>query len=183
VGCEGEEGRGIWKWTRSVPAFPFPPRGASAASSSPDLPQQTSSQPHSCRLLLAVVTMSSTAEVFAAMKEAVAGDGGKALQRKFKVGPDVVVVSASKTSLSHVRQRHGKHLFSFDTAHPCNQGTATFTVGDKLYSLDLSSPSSCDVSEGDAFDGKADLLLTCTEEVMGKMIRKEVQPQQGEWHP
>jgi hypothetical protein len=30
--------------------------------------------------------MSSTAEVFAAMKEAVAGDGGKTLQRKFKVG-------------------------------------------------------------------------------------------------
>jgi hypothetical protein len=29
--------------------------------------------------------MSSTAEVFAAMGEAVAGDGGKALQKKFKV--------------------------------------------------------------------------------------------------
>ena len=29
--------------------------------------------------------MSSTAEVFAAMGEAVAGSGGKALQRKFKV--------------------------------------------------------------------------------------------------
>lgn len=36
-------------------------------------------------------TMSSTAEVFAAMKEAVTGDGGKALQRKFKVGRCVVV--------------------------------------------------------------------------------------------
>ena len=84
--------------------------------------------------------------------------------------------------MSHVGQRHGKNLFSFDTVHPCNQGTATFTVGDKLYSLDLSSPSSCDVSEGDAFDGKADLLLTCSEEVMGKMIREEVQPQQGEWY-
>jgi len=29
--------------------------------------------------------MSTTAEVFAAMGEAVAGDGGKALQKKFKV--------------------------------------------------------------------------------------------------
>ncbi|KAL3787382.1 hypothetical protein ACHAW5_008428 [Stephanodiscus triporus] len=89
-----------------------------------------------------VATMTSTAEVFAAMKEAVAGEGGQALQRKFK-------------------------------------GTATFAVGEKLYSLDLSSPSSCDVIEGDAFDGKADLVLTCSEEVMGKMIRKEVQPQQA----
>mmetsp|Transcript_33361 Transcript_33361/g.70183 ORF Transcript_33361/g.70183 Transcript_33361/m.70183 type:complete len:121 (-) Transcript_33361:1507-1869(-) len=86
--------------------------------------------------------MSSTAEVFAAMKEAVVGDGGKALQRKFK-------------------------------------GSATFAVGDKMYSLDLSSPTSCNVSEGDAFDGKADLKIICTEEVMGKMIRKEVQPQQA----
>ena len=33
----------------------------------------------------------TTAEVFAAMKEAVTGDGGKALQRKFKVGCSVVV--------------------------------------------------------------------------------------------
>lgn len=86
--------------------------------------------------------MSSTAEVFAAMKEAVVGDGGKALHRKFK-------------------------------------GTVTFTVGGKLYSLDLSSPSNCDVTEGDAFDGKADLQVICSEEVMGKMIRKEVQPQQA----
>ena len=30
-----------------------------------------------------------------------------------------------------------------------------------------------------AFDGKADLKVICSEEVMGKMIRKEVQPQQG----
>lgn len=58
-----------------------------------------------------------------------------------------------------------------------------FSVGDKLYSLDLSSPSSCSVSEGDAFDGKADLKVTCSEEVMGKMIRKEVQPQQGKSCP
>ncbi|KAL3807685.1 hypothetical protein ACHAXA_007331 [Cyclostephanos tholiformis] len=86
--------------------------------------------------------MTSTSEVFAAMREAVAGEDGKALQRKFK-------------------------------------GTVTFTIGGKLYSLDLSSPSTCDVTEGDAFDGKADLMLTCSEEIMGKMIRKEVQPQQG----
>lgn len=76
------------------------------------------------------------------MKEAVAGDGGKAVQRKFK-------------------------------------GTAVFTVGDKVYSLDLSSPANRNVTEGDAFDGKADLKVICTEEVMGKMIRKEVQPQQA----
>jgi len=76
------------------------------------------------------------------MKEAVAGDGGKSLCRKFK-------------------------------------GTATFTLGGKLYSLDLSSPSNCSVSEGDAFDGKADLKVICSEDVMGKMIRKEVQPQQA----
>eukprot|EP00984_Skeletonema_dohrnii_P011259 scaffold4476_cov120-Skeletonema_dohrnii-CCMP3373.AAC.8 len=59
--------------------------------------------------------MSSTSEVFAAMSEAVAGNGGKSLQRKFK----------------------------------------------------------------DIFDGKADLQVLCTEEVMGKMINKEIQPQQA----
>lgn len=73
-----------------------------------------------------------------------------------------------------------KNLTYFGHHRPLNQGTVTFTVGEKLYSLDLSSPSSCDVSDGDAFDGKADLMLTCSEEIMGKMIRKEVQPQQGE---
>ncbi|KAL7437971.1 hypothetical protein ACHAXH_003293 [Discostella pseudostelligera] len=86
--------------------------------------------------------MSTTTEVFAAMKEAVTGDGGKALQGKFK-------------------------------------GTVTFTVGEDVYSLDLSSPSSRNVSKGDAFDGNADLMVTCSPEVMGKMIRKEVQPQQA----
>ena len=73
-------------------------------------------------------------EAFAAMKEAVVGDGGKALQRKFK-------------------------------------GTVVFAVGDKIYSLDLSSPTKRDVSEGDVFDGKADLKVTCSEDVMMKMIR------------
>ena len=87
--------------------------------------------------------MATTAEVFAAMNEAVKGDGGKALHRKFK----------------------GNVLF--------------IVVGSKSYSLNLSSPSNCSVSEGDAFDGKADLVVNCSEEVMGKMIRKEVQPQQG----
>ena len=52
----------------------------------------------------------------------------------------------------------------------------TFLVSGQLYSLDLSSPSSRGVAEGDSFDGKADLKVTCSEEVMGKMIRKEVQP-------
>ncbi|KAL7553418.1 hypothetical protein ACHAWF_016700 [Thalassiosira exigua] len=80
------------------------------------------------------------------MGEAVVGDGGKALQRKFN-----------------------NYL----------QGTVVFEVEDKVYSLDLSSPSSRNVSAGDAFDGKADLKVTCSEEVMGKMIRKEVQPQQA----
>jgi putative sterol carrier protein len=31
----------------------------------------------------------------------------------------------------------------------------------------------------DIFDGKADLQVLCTEEVMGKMINKEIQPQQA----
>ena len=86
--------------------------------------------------------MATTAEVFAAMNEAVQGDGGKHLHKKFK-------------------------------------GNVLFIVGDKSYSLNLSSPSNCKVSEGDVFDGKADLMVNCSEEVMGKMIRKEVQPQQG----
>ncbi len=73
-----------------------------------------------------------------------------------------------------------ENLTHFEPLRPLCQGTVTFTVGEKLYSLDLSSQSSCDVSEGDSFDGKADLMLTCSEEIMGKMIRKEVQPQQGE---
>lgn len=59
------------------------------------------------------------------------------------------------------------------------QGTVIFIVGGDTYSLDLSSPTSCNVSNGDTFDGKADLIVTCSEEVMGKMIRKEVQPQQA----
>ncbi|KAL7490067.1 hypothetical protein ACHAW6_015790 [Cyclotella cf. meneghiniana] len=88
--------------------------------------------------------MSTTAEVFAAMGEAVAGDGGKALQKKFK----------------------GKVTF-------------TITPSNKTYSLDLSSPTSCTVSEGDAFDNNADLQVSCSEEIMMKMIRKEIQPQQA----
>eukprot|EP00985_Skeletonema_marinoi_P017882 scaffold9898_cov198-Skeletonema_marinoi.AAC.5 len=87
--------------------------------------------------------MSSTSEVFAAMSEAVAGNGGKSLQRKFK-------------------------------------GKVVFTINEnKVYSLDLSSPTDCKVAEGDIFDGKADLQVLCTEEVMGKMINKEIQPQQA----
>jgi len=86
--------------------------------------------------------MTTTAEVFAAMNEAVKGDGGKALHRKFK-------------------------------------GNVLFTVGGESYSLNLSSPNDCKVTKGDVFDGKADLTVNCSEEVMGKMIRKEVQPQQG----
>ncbi len=31
----------------------------------------------------------------------------------------------------------------------------------------------------DIFDGKADLQVLCSEEVMGKMINKEIQPQQA----
>ena len=86
--------------------------------------------------------MATTAEVFAAMNEAVQGNGGKVLHRKFK-------------------------------------GNVLFKVGDESYSLNLSSPSNCNVSKGDVFDGKADLVVNCSEEVMSKMIRKEVQPQQG----
>ena len=85
--------------------------------------------------------MATTAEVFAAMNEAVR-DGGKSLHRKFK-------------------------------------GDVLFTVGGESYSLNLSSPNDCKVTKGDVFDGKADLTVNCSEEVMGKMIRKEVQPQQG----
>ena len=59
------------------------------------------------------------------------------------------------------------------------KGTVTFTVGEEVYSLDLSSPSSRNVSKGDSFSGKADLRVTCSPEVMRKMIAKEVQPQQG----
>jgi putative sterol carrier protein len=60
------------------------------------------------------------------------------------------------------------------------KGIALFLVDEKKYSLDLSSSDSCSVNEGDTFDGNADLVLTCSEEVMGKMVRKEIQPQQGE---
>lgn len=48
-----------------------------------------------------------------------------------------------------------------------------------MYSLDLASPTNCKVTEGDVFDGKADLTVTCSEEIMGKMIAKELQPQQA----
>ncbi len=61
------------------------------------------------------------------------------------------------------------------------KGSVVFTItpDDKVYSLDLSSPTDCKVAEGDIFDGKADLKVTCSEEVMGKMINKEIQPQQA----
>ena len=62
-----------------------------------------------------------------------------------------------------------------------SQGTVTFTVGEEVYSLDLSSPSSRNVSKGDAFNGNADLHVTCSPEIMKKMIAKELQPQQGGW--
>ena len=53
-----------------------------------------------------------------------------------------------------------------------SQGTVTFTVGEEVYSLDLSSPSSRNVSKGDAFNGNADLHVTCSPEIMKKMIAK-----------
>lgn len=61
------------------------------------------------------------------------------------------------------------------------KGTALFIVDDTKYSLELSSSDSCSVNEGDTFDGNANLVLTCSEEVMGIMVRKEIQPQQGEY--
>ncbi len=151
--------------------------------------------------------MSSTTEVFAAMKEAVTGEGGKSLQRKFKVGISLLLVlldtytfwqqtlHCSVLAIQHVtlwtqhffwRLVHASlqpisstHLLHYICNLMHEQGSAVFTVGDQVFSLNLSSPTSCNVSEGDAFDGKADLKVTCSEEVMGKMIRKEVQPQQG----
>ena len=113
--------------------------------------------------------MSSTPEVFAAMKEAVTGNDGIALQGKFKVG-SVVAEFGTLSFLSVLFNR----LFA------SRQGTVTFTVGEEVYSLDLSSSSSRNVTKGDIFNGNADLIVTCSPEVMGKMIRKEVQPQQGE---
>lgn len=59
------------------------------------------------------------------------------------------------------------------------KGTVTFTVGEEVYSLDLSSPTNRNVSKGDVFNGTSDLSVTCSPEVMSKMISKEVQPQQG----
>ena len=61
------------------------------------------------------------------------------------------------------------------------QGTVTFTItsSSDVYSLDLSSPTNCKVIEGDAFDGNADLSVSCSEDVMMKMIRNEIQPQQA----
>lgn len=87
------------------------------------------------------------------------------------------------------------------------KGKVVFTINPagKVYSLDLSSPSNCKVAEGvsthsnfcscscsndviltistlsaqDIFGGKADLQVICSEEVMGKMINKEIQPQQA----
>jgi hypothetical protein len=46
--------------------------------------------------------MSTTTEVFAAMKEAVTGDEGKALQGKFKVGRPVVASTRYGALFSHV---------------------------------------------------------------------------------
>jgi putative sterol carrier protein len=70
--------------------------------------------------------------------------------------------------------------FTFLIYLALHQGTVTFTITpeNKTYSLDLSSPTST-VSEGDAFDSKADLAVTCSEEIMMKMINKEIQPQQA----
>ena len=136
--------------------------------------------------------MSSTAEVFAAMGEAVAGSGGKALQRKFKVcdmeqGLNIVSILTFIYLLLHLIQHLHNHILGNcirNWVTNCNintiQGKVTFTITpeNKTYSLDLSSPSSS-VSEGDSFDGKADLAVTCSEEIMMKMIKKEIQPQQA----
>jgi len=63
------------------------------------------------------------------------------------------------------------------------KGKVVFVVGDKTttstYSLDLSSPTSCGVSEGDVFGGKEDLRVSCSEDVMAKMMKKTIQPQQA----
>jgi hypothetical protein len=118
----------------------------------------------------------TTAEVFAAMKEAVTGVGGKALQGKFKVGRQCCGIVWHPIRLLFVV---ASHITGAATHH--SKGTVTFTVGEEVYSLDLSSPSSRNVSKGDAFNGNADLHVTCSPEIMMKMIAKEVQPQQGEW--
>jgi putative sterol carrier protein len=72
-----------------------------------------------------------------------------------------------------------KHLETTTLVY--TKGTVVFTItpDDKVYSLDLSSPTNCKVAEGDVFDGKADLKVICSEEIMGKMINKEIQPQQA----
>ena len=62
------------------------------------------------------------------------------------------------------------------------KGKVVFVVGDaataSTYSLDLSSPS-CSVKNGDTFGGKEDLRVSCSEDVMAKMINKTIQPQQA----
>jgi hypothetical protein len=57
----------------------------------------------------------TTAEVFAAMKEAVTGDGGKALQRKFKVGCSVIV-SNCKISVTVQHSNHRRGMLHFTSS-------------------------------------------------------------------
>jgi putative sterol carrier protein len=123
------------------------------------------------RWALQMQTMTTTDEVFAAMGEAVSGDGGKALQRKFKVSVQSFGVHEEIGALLNSPNACTQHD---------GQGTVTFTItpSNKTYSLDLSSLNSS-VSEGDIFNNNADLAVTCSEDIMIKMINKEVQPQQA----
>lgn len=45
--------------------------------------------------------------------------------------------------------------------------------------LYIASSNPHNLFSSDVFDGKADLQVSCSEEVMGKMINKEIQPQQA----
>ncbi|KAL3779416.1 hypothetical protein HJC23_000518 [Cyclotella cryptica] len=102
--------------------------------------------------------MSTTAEVFAAMGEAVAGEGGKTLQKKFKVR------DSSTNDENH--EAIGDASAPFDAIARHHDGSALIS-------------NSFALSEGDAFDNKADLQVSCSEEIMMKMVRKEIQPQQA----
>lgn len=124
----------------------------------------------------------SIAEIFAAMREAVTGEDGRALKRKFKVYQSKLFVSYICESINvHAEHAHvylAKFYFDPSTQLYNQQGIVVFIVSDadRVITLDLKS-SNPTVREGSMDD--ADLTVEVLSEDLIKLVTGELKPQQA----
>ena len=129
--------------------------------------------------------MTTSEVVFAAMKEAVTGSSGKALQRKFKVSPlsqkpgdFSLIVQFVKSFISTIEVITYYHFSMSKFVVKYSQGSVVFQISDtnETYFLDLKSDNPS-VSKGDGND--PDLIITVESSNMSKLISGELKPQQA----